>query len=140
MADFFERTGALAEMVGDGNLVGHFSVNRIYAVNMHEQGWRNFMGRYGPKEIKRYHQGGGPKFVEGPLKANYPAYYQNLADAALKGKLLEAMKENVEDQDDQLQVAAPEREGDLKRSGAWRVLDDGKLVFSKESAVPYEDE
>lgn len=140
MADFFERTETLAQMVGDGDLVGHFSVNKIYAVNQHEQGWLNFMGRYGPKKIRRYHNGGGPKFVEAPLLANFEGYYENLGDAVLKGTLPEAMRENLEDQDDNLQWAAPEDSGDLKDSGAYSVIDDGSVVFSKLSSVPYERE
>lgn len=138
--DFFARTEELAEMVGDGDLIGHFRVEREYAAVQHEQGWRNFMGRYGAKEIKVYHRGGGPKFVEGPLKENYPEFYQDLADAVLEGRLIQAMITNMEEMDAELRVRAPVEDGDLRRAGSIAVTDDGDLVFYKAPEVPYSDE
>lgn len=35
MSDFFERTSALKEMVGDDELVGEFSVAKVYAAAQH---------------------------------------------------------------------------------------------------------
>ena len=142
MADFLTRTKVLEDMVGHGDLVGEFAVEKVYAAVQHEGQWADYMGRFGPKEIRR-HTNGRPvpsKFVEAPLKANYLDYYQNLADGVLDGTLVERMKENAEDQDDQLQVYAPEDSGDLKRAGSCKVFDGGEIAHSKDSAVPYESE
>lgn len=119
MADgsFFQGVEELKEMVGDGVLKGTLTVDTPYAFNQHERHWINYMGRYGYKRINQYHGGGGEGFVEEPLMENYPRYYQNLADAVLEGTLREAMADNVEDMNDQLKTYAPEKSGNLKKSG-----------------------
>lgn len=114
---FFERIDELQARVGEGTLTGTFTVDTPYAYNMHEKHWLNFMGRYGYKPITQYHNGGGEKFVEGPLMENYPRYFQHLADEVLEGSLREAMADNLDDMDDALQRNAPERSGRLKSSG-----------------------
>jgi hypothetical protein len=140
--DFFERTEVLAEMVGDGMLSGEFQVEKVYAAVQHEKGWRNYLGFMGTKDIEVYHRGGGPKFVEEPLKENYARYYQDLADGVLSGTVREKMVDAMEDQDRELQVRAPERDGELKRAGAYTVRDgDSGAVFArKEPETPYEVE
>lgn len=56
-----------------------------YIIPMHERGWLNFMGRYGPKKIEHYHGGGGEKFLERPFLENKPRYSAALRNAAKKG-------------------------------------------------------
>lgn len=136
--DFFARTQQLAEMVGDDELEGEFRVDRIYAVNIHEGGWQNFLGFMGPKRIRAYPH--GSKFVEGPLKERYVMYFQEMADGVLRGTVREDMEGAMEDMDDQLQVRAPERDGDLKKSGNYTVTDDGEIYARREPEAPYEDE
>jgi hypothetical protein len=138
--DFFERTSLLKDMVGDGRLTGEFAVNKVYAAVQHEKGWRNYLGAYGPKDIEVYHRGGGPKFVETPLKENYPLYYKHLANGVLEGKVREHMQDAVEDLDAELQVHAPERDGELKRAGTYTVRDDGAIFAHKPPETPYEVE
>ena len=134
---FFARTEQLEQIVGDGDLTGTFAVEKVYAAVQHEKGWLNYLGFMGPRDINVYHRGGGPKFVEAPLKENYPTYYQNLADGVLDGTLEGRMVQNVEDLDDELQVRAPERDGELKRAGSYIVRDDGTIVARKEPQTPY---
>ena len=44
-----------------------------YIIPMHERGWLNFMGRYGPKRIEKYHGGGGENHPPaGPCAAPPP--------------------------------------------------------------------
>jgi len=137
---FFGRTELLADMVGDGVLSGTFEVRKVYAAVQHEKGWRNYLGFMGPKDIEVYHRGGGPKFVENALKERYPDFFQNLADGVLDGTLAGRMQENMEAMDGELQVRAPERDGELKRAGAWAVEDDGRPVAGKGPETPYEVE
>lgn len=140
MADFFERTALLADMVGDDELAGEFRVEKVYAAVQHERGWENYLGFYGPKPIKMYHNGGGAKFVEQPLKERYEMYFQRLADGTLRGTIRDDMKDNLEDLDDQLQVRAPERDGELKRAGSYTVTDEGRQYAYKAPQTTYEDE
>ena len=140
MADnsFFARTEQLAKMVGDGILKGEFAAEKVYAVNMHEKGWRNFLGYLGPKEIEHYHRGGGPKFVENAIKERFPEFYQRLALAVLKGELADVMEDVMRDMDAELKRRAPVRSGDLRDSGSYTVYDGEIPVAHKPSSVPYE--
>ena len=140
MADFFEKTEELAQMVGDGRLEGEFAVNKVYAAVQHEKGWRNYLGFMGPKDIEHYHRGGGPKFVENPLKENYPVYYQDLADGVLSGRVREKMEDAMQDLDRELQERAPERDGELKRAGTYTVRDGAAIFAHKAPETPYEVE
>jgi len=56
-----------------------------YIIPMHERGWLNFMGRYGPKRIEKYHHGGGEKFLERPWLENKPRYSAALNNAVKRG-------------------------------------------------------
>ena len=56
-----------------------------YIIVQHERGWRNFMGRYGPKDIEEYHRGGGEKFLERPWLENKARYKRGLRDAVRRG-------------------------------------------------------
>jgi hypothetical protein len=56
-----------------------------YIIPMHERGWLNFMGRYGPKRIEKYHGGGGEKFLERPWLENKPRYSAALNNAVKRG-------------------------------------------------------
>jgi hypothetical protein len=137
VADFFTRTKELEEMVGKGTLKGEFGANRIYAVNQHEKNWQNFMGRYGYKEIRNQNQG-GPKFVENAWKEMWMDWYEDFADAALKGTLNQVMERAMRDFDNYLKERAPVRDNKLRQSGEYTVYDGGRVVAKKESQVPYE--
>lgn len=57
-----------------------------YLLVMHEGGWLNFMGRYGPKKIENYATPGtGAKFLENPWTENLPRYKQRVREAMRKG-------------------------------------------------------
>ncbi len=128
MGDFSERVSELQARVGEGDLIGKLEVDTPYAFNQHEKYWVNFMGRYGFNTINRYHNGGGEKFVEGPLMANYTRYLEHLADEVLEGDLPEAMADNARDMNDELRANAPEKTGRLKGSGTTSVTDNGGLT------------
>ncbi len=138
MADFFQRTKLLADMVGDGNLTGVFAADKVYAANMHEKGWRNFLGYLGPKEIERYHRGGGPKFVENAIKEGWPELMEDLADGVLDGTIRERMENAMKYLDSELQRRAPIESGDLRNSGTYTVYDSGTPVAHKPSGTTYE--
>lgn len=135
---FGTRTRELEEMVGDGELIGHFVVNGgPRTVPLHEGFWSDYMGEFGYKKIRNYNDG-GPRFVSGPLQERHPMHYQNLADGVLDGTVREKMAENMEDMDEQLSVRAPIEYGALRQSGNRTVVDDGD-VFSHvpQEAAPY---
>lgn len=53
-----------------------------YIIVQHEGGWRNFMGRYGPKAIENYTTPGtGAKFLERPFLENKPRYKKAIREA-----------------------------------------------------------
>lgn len=118
----------------------------LNAAVQHEGGWTDhpFLGPESGSStrIRRHPGGGGPppsKYVENPLKENFPHYYQNMADGVLDGTLRERMREAVEDQDLQLQRHAPQRSGALKKAGSYTVFDGARVYAHKASKVPYED-
>ncbi len=137
MADFFARTKQLEQMVGKGNLMGVFAADKVYAVNQHEKGWLSFMGTGQAKAIRQQHQGGG-KFVEDAWKEMWMDWYEDMADATLKGTLPNAMERAMKDFDEYLKERAPIDEGDLRNSGTYTVYDNGTPVAHKPSGTTYE--
>jgi hypothetical protein len=137
VADFFARTEMLAKRVGNGTLKGEFAANREYAAVQHERGWLNYMGTGQPKEIRQYHQGGGPKFVESVWKEKWPSWMQNIASDVLDRGAVPAVREAMEDFDLGLAHRAPLEDGELIRSGTYTVTDDGTVVAHKESEADY---
>lgn len=133
MGSFSARTRQLGEQVGEGDLTGSVTVDQPYAVNQHEMGWLNFMGRYGPKPIRRYHRGGGAKFLEAPLMEKGPTeYMQRLANRALDpGGLVEAMVENMEDLCDEVHERAPRDRDVLRDSASPKVTDGGTVAYER---------
>ena len=134
---FFARTDQLAEMVGDGVLKGEFAANREYAAVQHEKGWKSFMGTGVPKAIENQNRG-GPKFVENATKEMFMDWYEDMADATLKGTLEGAMERAMKDYDDYLKERAPIDDGDLRNSGTYTVYDGERVASHKPSSVPYE--
>jgi len=141
--DFFERSEALLQRVGDGDLKGVTTVDQPYSWNQHEGRWIDFMGRYGPKEIRNHPQGGGPppsKFLENPLKERAEEFVQRLADNVLKpGGLVSEMSSIQEDLVDEVSRRAPRLTGRLQDSGAPAVYDDGALVYRRPPKAPREE-
>jgi hypothetical protein len=137
VADFFKRTTELKQMVGQGKLKGEFAANKIYAVNQHERGWLNHMGRNGPVQIRQQNQGGG-KFVEDAWKQMWQDWMEDFADATLKGTLPHAMEGAMKDFDEFLKERAPVDKGNLRNSGTYSVYDQGVVVAHKESGTSYE--
>lgn len=123
---FSRRVEVLADMVGDGDLVGTFAVNGgPRTVPLHEAVWRT--GPNAGVRIRNYNEG-GPKFVEGPLKERHRAHLRAIAETALKTGPQEGMVGFVRDMNEQLGVRAPIEEGDLRQSGNEFVTDGGELI------------
>ena len=146
--DFFARTEALMETVGDGLLVGNTEVNQPYAYSQHEGRFANFVGRYGPHAIRSHPMGGGPppsKFLGAAVEERGEEFVARLADAVLDGNLTPEMISIQEDLCSEVYDRAPEFSGRLKDSGAPTVTDDGAPVYSrppneerKEGGKPFE--
>lgn len=139
MGTFGERTRLLEEMVGDGDLVGSFSVHGgPRTVPLHEGYFVNHMGTNGFVRIRNYNQG-GPRFVEGPLKEGFERYYQDIADGILDGSIRERMRDSMSDMNGQLKVRAPIEYGALRKSGSYTVVDDGDVYHHHPpEAEPYD--
>ena len=145
--DFFARTEALMESVGEGPLVGKTEVNQPYAYNQHEGRFANFVGRYGPHTIQHHPMGGPPpsKFLGNAVEERGEEFVRRLADSVLDGDLIPEMVSIQEDLCSDVYDRAPEFSGRLKDSGAPTVTDNGAPVYArppneerKEGGEPFE--
>lgn len=130
---FTEGLAELSEKVGFGVLQGQVEIDQVYAFNIHEGYWLNFMGRDGFKTLVQ-HTGEG-HFLTTPLLALADHMLDQLADAALDGSLLATMAENMEELADAAALITPVEFGDLKESGHPTVTDDGALVYDRPPLV-----
>jgi hypothetical protein len=138
---FHEGVEALKEMVGTGDLSGAVEFDQPYAWNQHEMGWLNFMGRYGPKPIREYHHGGGPKFLQAPMFGEAQTFLQHLADGLYEPEgLVRAMGENMAELAELAAAGAPFETGALKGSAHPMVLDDGVVVWDQPPEVPRKED
>ncbi len=135
---FADRVNILQDRIGHGRMVGQVEVDQVYAAVQEAGGWLNFMGQYGPKEI-RNHPGGGTSPALGPtLHDGATRYMLHLADGVRDGResgLLDAMVENVEDISDRYRAVAPHEFGGLSESGHPTVTDDGAVVYDRPPEV-----
>lgn len=116
---FVDRIEALRKEVGGGHLVGRVVVDQIYAAAQHEHlGWR-------------HPEGGGPKYLEGPLFARRAQYMEMLARGVLDGTLRDQMVAVVEDLSGQVYENAPVEFSDLRASAAPAVLDGGRYYYQR---------
>jgi hypothetical protein len=129
MADFLRRTAELGRMVGDGHLVGTFSVAGGGRTIPLEVGyWRNHMGRNGYVEIRNYHDG-GPHAAQNSFEVTYDNTLKDIARTTLLQGPQEAMQRHVENVNDQFQVRAPRRTGSYRDSTGRVVMDDGMPIY-----------
>lgn len=117
----FVREGVrrLRDQVGPGKLTGKLRVDQIYAKYQHE------------RLDLRHPRGGGPKYLEGPLFANYQHYLQRLAGSVLSGDLEDAMIRCMEALNSAMSAAAPIDHNNLRRSGNPRVYSNGRKVYDR---------
>lgn len=128
---FAEGTRLLEEMVGDGVLEGRTVSDLPYSAVQHEGGWKNFMGKYGPKKIQNHPRGGGSHFLSAPIQENWKHYYDSLADGVLKGELTARMIKVQNDLVGEIAHRAPVEDGTLRASGQPFVFDNGMLVYHR---------
>jgi hypothetical protein len=121
---FRTRLDRLADLVGDGDLVGRYVVNQRYAAYQHVHEGLNHPG------------GGGPNYVSAPLRARHKAWYRHIAAGLLSGQAPARMAEAMEDLDSQVTRLAPVDLGVLRQSGAVAVLSGGRPVYSRPARVP----
>jgi hypothetical protein len=129
---FGDRMDELQAIVGEGLLIGHVSFDQVYAVNQHEGDWLNFMGRYGPKTMKR----GRPHFLSDPLTGGSNEFMSTIADHVLIDGPTPGMVQDVEQLADESAAEAPVEFGDLAGSAHPQVTDDGALVYDRPPMVP----
>lgn len=124
--DRFTQTGwrRVSEQVGDGHLVGKLVVDQVYAKYHHER-------------LDLHHpRGGGPKYLERPLFANYQDYLSRLTTAILDGDPEETMAHCMESLNGSMSAAAPIEFNNLRRSGNPRVYSNGSKVYDREAQQP----
>lgn len=122
MADFFERTDFLAEMIGHGDLTGMVEVSQLYAALQHnELSWN-------------HPRGGKALYLTEPLMDNYSRYFEDIARRLLDEGPEPAMRDAVEDlaEDGGVATHAPVLYSNLRASGHPSVTSDGETVYDRE--------
>lgn len=123
-AEAFEaKLDELAGMVGDGTLRGAVEVDQVYAQYQHEG------------LDLRHPRGGQAKYLEQPLYAHHRDYVQALADNVLRGSLVAAMEDNMEDLAGEVYDLAPREFHDLRASGHPTVSSGGTIVYDRPPMV-----
>jgi hypothetical protein len=122
MADFFERTSELADMVGHGELTGMVEVSQLYAFAQHEH------------LEYRHPRGGKALYLQEPLMDNYSRYFEDIARRLLDEGPEPAMRDAVEDlaEDGGVATHAPVLYSNLRASGHPSVTSDGETVYDRE--------
>lgn len=119
-----QRLDQLARNVGDGALVGQYTVNQRYAAYQHVH------------QNLNHPRGGGPNYVSDPLESRHDEWFRGIARGLLDGSAPARMAEAMDDLDAQVRVRAPLDENDLRRSGAYTVTDNGAVVVQRSADVP----
>lgn len=121
---FRQRLAQLAATVGDGDLVGTYTVGQRYAAVQHVR--RDY----------RHPRGGGPDYVSIPLRARHRVWFRGIAAGLLSGRAPARMAASLEDLDAQVRRLAPVDLGNLRRSGAVVVTTTGTPVYRRPAEVP----
>ena len=120
MASTFDRRmQQLDRKVGRGKLVASVVVDQVYAKYQHEN-----------MRLK-HPRGGKAKFLYEALVEHHGEYLQHTANHVLRGNLQQAHFRNARYLAVEIMNTAPVELGDLRRSGAPRLLDNGQLVDSR---------
>lgn len=119
---FAERLDALAELVGDGDLIGQVSVNQVYAAVQH-----NSLDYVHPR-------GGQALYLSQPLLDHKDRYLEDIARTLLQDGPVPAMVRSMEDLAEEGGVAthAPVLYSDLRDSGHPSVTSNGEQVYDRE--------
>lgn len=133
MADnsFFARTKELEKMVGDGDLVGTFSVDGGARTTPLELGfWQS-----GPLEgvhIQNWTTGGtGPHAAQNSFEAVYEMSLEDIAKTTLESGPQDAMARHVENVNDEFQKRAPKDTGQYRDSTGRVVTDRGVPIHER---------
>lgn len=124
--DRFVQTGykRVLDQVGEGRLVGKLRVDQVYAKYHHER-------------LDLHHpRGGGPKYLEAPLFANFQDYLQRIAASILDGDPEDAMAQVMEALNSAMSSRAPIEFNNLRRSGNPRVFSNGSRVYDRAAWQP----
>lgn len=122
---FDTAAAALADSVGDGDLVGDLDRDQVYAQFQHETPGLN-------------HPVGDWKYQEGPLYERHGDYLQTVADHVhdLARGPAEAMADVVEQLDSDTGARTPKDLTILAHSGHPVVTSDGQVVYDRPPEVP----
>lgn len=112
----------IADLIHEGDLVGHVVVDQMYAQLQHES--MHF----------KHPRGGGPKYLEGGLYSNMNEYCQKVANSALEDGGRQGMIKSMEDLSDQVKKLAPVDLNNLRRSGHPYVDDNNARVYDRAPA------
>ncbi len=134
MGTFGERIDVLQGVVGDGVLSGKVVVNQVYARAQHESNW--VTGPMAGVQIRTYHRGGGPKYLEAPLFSGLDQFLRHIAKALLDEGPQGAMEDVVDHLIDEVARLAPVWLDDLRHSASGEVTSDGRVVYNKPSPRP----
>ena len=129
--DFQQGAEELSDLIGDGDLVGHFSVAGGGRTVPLEVGyWRNHAGQNGRVEIRNYNDG-QPHAAQNSLEATYKGSLEDIAKTTLKTGPRQGMERHVEAVDGEFQKRAPKRTGSYRDSTGRVVTDDGQPIHER---------
>ena len=129
--DFQVGTKELSELVGEGDLVGHFSVAGGGRTIPLEVGyWKNHMGRNGRVDIRSYNDG-QPHAAQNSIEATYRGSLEDIAKTTLETGPQGGMGRHVEAVNDEFRRRAPKRTGSYRDSTGRVVTDDGQPIHER---------
>ena len=139
MADFFTRTQALADMVGDGHLVGTFAVDGGKRTKPLEVGYWTSGPLAGVRMQDFTTPGTGPHAAQHSFEAVYERSLEDIARTTLEEGPKAGMARHVERVNDGFKRRAPRVTGQYSESTARIVTDDGVPVHQEYGASYGED-
>lgn len=131
--DFAAKMDELADLVGEGHLVGTVAFDQVYAFAQHESTWLS--GPLAGHVITEHPHGGGAKYLEQPLLEGAPEFLQHIADHVLDDGPAVGMIEDAEKLADDSAAKAPLEFGDLRESAHPTVTSDGVTVYDRPPIV-----
>lgn len=133
--DFGERIDVLQQLVGDGDLVAENVVDQVYANFQHND------GRDDPRPMKRpftHPRGGIANYLGSQVEGfGHREIVGWVEDAfAERRSCAEGARDTVDEFIRGVQNLAPRKEGNLRRSGAGKVIDGGVIAYDRPPEVP----
>lgn len=127
----------LKRIVGSGTLTASVTVDQVYASSQHEGGW--ISGPNAGKRIRNHPRGGDKNFLGGPIEERAETELHSWMSRAIGDRIptIESARRFGDEVARGVDSArTPILYGNLRKSAAVTVTDDGAVVYHKPAAVP----